>query len=59
MGSYNSAALPREGFDTVYTLSCRYHIGESPIPSVRHCLKLNDAEDKVELRFRNEGERAP
>ena len=30
-----------------YTILCRYHIGESLIPSVRHYLKFIDAEEKV------------
>ena len=78
MGSYNSAALAREGFDTVLfeaskpprsrcipleftgplhpLLQIPYR--RKPNTIVRHCLKFTDAEDKVELRFRNEGERA-
>ena len=31
----------------LYTLSRRYHIGESLIPSVRHYLRFIDADEKV------------
>ena len=34
-------------FTRFYILFCRYHIGESLIPSVRHYLKFIDAEEKV------------
>ena len=31
----------------LHTPTCRYHIGESLIPSVRHYLRFIDAEEKV------------
>ena len=34
-------------FTRLYTPFCRYHIGESLIPSVRHYLKFIGAEEKV------------
>ncbi|KIJ58602.1 hypothetical protein HYDPIDRAFT_176510 [Hydnomerulius pinastri MD-312] len=46
-GSYAAAVLAREGFDVVVLEAAafpRYHIGESLLPSVRHFLKLIDAE---------------
>ncbi|KAF8736524.1 hypothetical protein AX14_014424 [Amanita brunnescens Koide BX004] len=49
-GSYAAAALAREGFQVTLfeaTKFPRYHVGESLIPSVRHCLRFIGAEDKL------------
>ncbi|KAJ7682875.1 hypothetical protein B0H17DRAFT_1075209 [Mycena rosella] len=50
-GSYAASALAREGIDVVLLEAAkfpRYHIGESMLPSLRHFLRLIDAEGKVE-----------
>ena len=44
--SLGRATCPLE-FTPFYTLFCRYHIGETLIPSVRYYLKFIDAEEKV------------
>jgi len=44
--SLGRATYPLE-FTRLYILLCRYHIGESLIPSVRHYLKFIDAEEIV------------
>ncbi|KAF9243103.1 hypothetical protein BU15DRAFT_86521 [Melanogaster broomeanus] len=50
-GSYAASALAREGLQVPFPIgtytSCRYHIGESLIPSVRHYLRFIGAEQKL------------
>ncbi|KAJ8591313.1 FAD/NAD(P)-binding domain-containing protein [Rhizopogon salebrosus TDB-379] len=56
-GSYAASALAREGLEVVLLEAAhfpRYHVGESLIPSVRHCLRFIDAEQKlVDMGFKH------